>query len=265
MTSPVVEKLGFLLKSWKPNIPDNHFTTHPADQGDEFHARWYLHPTQHAFEGIVCLLISLPIIAYFVNEIKGHFVKNKVEYKPTKVQYIWSIVLLSSLLFQLPVRLSKIEMASHPAFFLQPCHVSSVIFFLSTLFPSDSAFAWMHCTSLLTWGPSLAFCFPNFPAGFPSFQPLQGIRPGPKSWHHTLNPNLGPKFGPKIQKMFWGPGPRGAKFGPQGPLAPNLEPLGPRGPKFGPQFNYLGPWAPRGPLGPQFGPLLGGSLQMWWL
>ena len=166
LTSPVVKKLADIFESWNQNIPHKHFTEFPADKGDEFHARWYLHPTQHAFEGIICLLVSIPIILHCLSVIKKNLQENKVEYKPTKTQYIWSIVLLSSLLFQLPVRLSKIEMASHPAFFLQPCHVSSIIFFFSTFFPSDSAFAWMHCTSLLTWGPSLAFCFPNFPATY---------------------------------------------------------------------------------------------------
>ena len=101
-------------------------------------------------------------------------------------------------------------------------------------------------------------CFPNFPPGFPSFRPFQHILPGPKSWHHTLNPNPGPQGpapGPKcqipksIQKVkskifpevvpnvpriifhplgyyFGGPGGPGAP-GPQGPLGPLWVPLCP--------------------------------------
>ena len=36
-------------------------------------------------------------------------------------------------------------------------------------------------------------CFPNFPAGFPSFRPFQHVLPGPKSKHNTLNPNPWPQ------------------------------------------------------------------------
>lgn len=37
-------------------------------------------------------------------------------------------------------------------------------FFLSTIIPCETSFVVFHSLSLLTWGPSLAFCFPNFPA-----------------------------------------------------------------------------------------------------
>ena len=92
-------------------------------------------------------------------------------------------------------------------------------------------------------------CFPNFPAGFPSFGPLQGILPGPKSWHHTLNPNPGPQGpapGPKcqipksIQKVK-------SKIFPE--VVPNVPRIifHPLGYYFGPPG---GPVAPGSPMGP---------------
>ena len=39
-----------------------------------------------------------------------------------------------------------------------------VLYFLVTIIPSEKSFLIFHSLSLLTWGPSLAFCFPNFPA-----------------------------------------------------------------------------------------------------
>jgi hypothetical protein len=39
-----------------------------------------------------------------------------------------------------------------------------VLYFIVTVLPSEASFAIFHSLSLLTWGPSLAFCFPNFPA-----------------------------------------------------------------------------------------------------
>ena len=54
-------------------------------------------------------------------------------------------------------------MSSHPAFFLQPCHVSTIGYYLATVIPSEFSFIAYHGLTLLTWGPSLAFCFPNLP------------------------------------------------------------------------------------------------------
>lgn len=39
-----------------------------------------------------------------------------------------------------------------------------VLYFLASMIPSQTSFVMVHSISLLTWGPSLAFCFPNFPA-----------------------------------------------------------------------------------------------------
>lgn len=162
LASPVVKNLAAIFESWNPNIPHKHFTEYPAGK-DEYHVRWYLHPTQHAFETIVCLLVCIPIIFHCLSMIKKDLQEKKIEYKPTKTQRIWSIALLSSLLLQIPVRLRSTEMNAHPAYILQPCHVTTIIFFFCTFFPSNSAFAWMHCTSLLLWGATFAFCVPILP------------------------------------------------------------------------------------------------------
>lgn len=55
------------------------------------------------------------------------------------------------------------QVSSHPAYFLQPCHVSTIGYYLATVIPSEFSFIAFHGLSLLTWGPSLAFCFPNLP------------------------------------------------------------------------------------------------------
>ena len=73
-------------------------------------------------------------------------------------------------------------------------------------------------------------CFPNFPAGFPEERPFQGILQGPKSWHHTLNPNPGPSRHVLVEKMCFP-----QKWVPQ---LFTRAPQGAQGSKFGPQFNY---------------------------
>ncbi len=38
-----------------------------------------------------------------------------------------------------------------------------MLYFLASVIPSELSFVVFHGLSLLTWGPSLAFCFPNLP------------------------------------------------------------------------------------------------------
>ena len=157
---PVVHLLASLLESLNPELPFD--ASDP--KGDEYLSRWHSSPTQHATELLVSFFLFGPLLFVAWRNMQKQMRALRITYTPTKGQVLWSFGLLMTLLLQVPLKLDVNNISSHPAYFLQPCHVTTILYFICTVAPSDASFICFHALSLLTWGPSLAFCFPNLPA-----------------------------------------------------------------------------------------------------
>lgn len=55
---------------------------------------------------------------------------DRIRYEPSRAQALWSYLLLMTLVLQAPLKLDIEKVSSHPVYFLQPCHVSTVLYFL---------------------------------------------------------------------------------------------------------------------------------------
>lgn len=157
---PAVRLLASLLESLNPELPFD--ASDP--KGDEYLSRWHSSPTQHAAELIVSFLLFSPLLYVAWRNMQKQMRALRITYTPTKGQVLWSFGLIMTLLLQVPLKLDVTNISSHPAYFLQPCHVTTILYFICTVVPSETSFICFHALSLLTWGPSLAFCFPNLPA-----------------------------------------------------------------------------------------------------
>ncbi len=186
---PLVQLLANLLESLNPTLP---FDSSPP-KGDEYTSRWFTSPLQHAIETLISILLFGPLLVVTWRRMTAQMRARRITYTPTKAQVVWSYFLLLTFVLQVrhpslpsfwpnhtlttnhptnpnhphpqvPLKLDVKKISSHPAYFLQPCHVSTILFFLCTVVPSETAFITFHSLSLLTWGPSLAFIFPNYPS-----------------------------------------------------------------------------------------------------
>lgn len=156
---PLVRLLANLLESLNPELPFD--ASDP--KGDEYLSRWHSSPAQHAAELLVSFFLFGPLLFVAWRNMQRQMRALRITYTPTKGQVLWSYGLLMTLILQVPLKLDINNISSHPAYFLQPCHVTTVLYFLCTVAPSNTSFICFHALSLLTWGPSLAFCFPNYP------------------------------------------------------------------------------------------------------
>jgi len=159
-TFPLVRLLANLLESLNSELS---FDSRDPE-GDEYLSRWHSSPFQHAVEIVISVLLFGPLLLSAWKNMEKQVRALRITYTPTKLQVLWSYALLMTFVLQVPLKLDVKKLPSHPAYFLQPCHVTTVLYFVCTVVPCYSSFICFHALSLLTWGPSLAFCFPNYPA-----------------------------------------------------------------------------------------------------
>lgn len=112
---------------------------------------WYLSPIQHVAE----VVFLMPPVVYLtlacIRKIKKDLPAN-LSYKPSYVEKIWGLSLLVIFFLQGYFKVFCGRLDNHPAFILQPCHITCITLGLAPFVCSPSMYlVILHIFSTLTW------------------------------------------------------------------------------------------------------------------